>query len=147
MTLVGWIPGLEIDWTSFHERFLISKNKNWFSKLCWFWGYQNFGPIPWKFDFGIFRTFSASSRGNVIGNKRWGIFLRIFQSIFAKLVGRCPPTQTPTQMLKRGCSIFSSQGIGSRLVSFQMIFEALQSELFRFNFHSLSQSKNSRNST
>ena len=34
--------------------------------------------------------------------------------------------------------IFVSQEIGSSLVSFQMIFEALQSELFRFNFHSLS---------
>ena len=47
------------------------------------------------------------------------------------------PTQTPTKKLKSGFSIFSSQEIGSSLVSFQMIFEALQSELF----HSLS-SKN-----
>ena len=121
--------------------FSISKNKKWFSKLCWFWGYQNFGPIPWEFDFGILHEFlkmrrwrwyawanpyqnlrkcielylqqveliklsslfdfssthaisahvksnfwvvfnielfSASSRGNVIGIKRCGIFLRIF---------------------------------------------------------------------
>ena len=34
--------------------------------------------------------------------------------------------------------MFSSQGIGSGLVSFYMIFEALQSALFGFNFHSLS---------
>ena len=51
---------------------------------------------------------------------------------------RCPPTQTPTQMLKRGFSMFSSPGIGSRLVPFHMIFEALRSELFIFKFHSLS---------
>ena len=34
--------------------------------------------------------------------------------------------------------MFSSQEIGSGLVSFYMIFEALQSALFGFNFHSLS---------
>ena len=39
-----------------------------------------------------------------------------------------PPSQTPTQMLKSGFSMFSTQEIGSRLVSFQIIFEALQSE-------------------
>ena len=49
-----------------------------------------------------------------------------------------PPTQTPTQKLKTGFLIFSSQEIGSGLVSFKMIFEALQSELFRLNFPSLS---------
>ena len=47
---------------------------------------------------------------------------------------RCPPTQTPTQMLKSGFLIFRTQEIGSSLVSFQMIFEALQSELFNFHF-------------
>ena len=49
----------------------------------------------------------------------------------------CPATQTPTQKLEIGFSMFSSQEIGPSLVSFQMIFEALQSELFRFKFHSL----------
>ena len=34
--------------------------------------------------------------------------------------------------------MFSSQEIDSGLVSFYMIFEALQSALFGFNFHSLS---------
>ena len=34
--------------------------------------------------------------------------------------------------------MFSSQEISSGLVSFYMIFEALQSALFGFNFHSLS---------
>ena len=121
--------------------FSLSKNWKCFSKSCWFWGYQNFGPIPWEFDFGILHEFlkmrrwrwyawanchqnlrkcielylqqveliklsslfdfssthaisahvksnfwvvfnielfSASSRGNFIGIKRCGIFLRIF---------------------------------------------------------------------
>ena len=44
---------------------------------------------------------------------------------------------TPTQKLKSGISLFGSQEIGSTLVSLQMMFEALQSELFRFNFHTL----------
>ena len=56
---------------------------------------------------------------------------------YEKLVGRFPPTQTPTEMLKRGLSIFTSQGMESKSVSFQTIFEALQSDLFRFKFHSL----------
>ena len=34
--------------------------------------------------------------------------------------------------------MFDSQDISSGLVSFQMIFEALQSELLEFTFHSLS---------
>jgi len=38
---------------------------------------------------------------------------------------------------KSGISCFSSQEIGSSLASLEMIFEALQSELFRFKFHSL----------
>ena len=45
--------------------------------------------------------------------------------------------QIPTQMLKSVFSMFSSKEIGPSLVSFQMIFEALQSELFRFKFDSL----------
>ena len=43
--------------------------------------------------------------------------------------------QTPTQKLKSGFSTSSSRGIASSLVLFEMIFEALQSELFRFKFH------------
>ena len=39
-----------------------------------------------------------------------------------------PPTQTPTQMLKSGFSMFSSQEIGSSFLSSQMIFEALYSD-------------------
>ena len=37
----------------------------------------------------------------------------------------------------RGFPAFSSQEIGSSLVSFQMILEAAQFELVRFDFHSL----------
>ena len=43
-----------------------------------------------------------------------------------------------TQKLKIGFSMFSFQEIVSGLVSIQMIFDALQCELFRFKFDSLS---------
>ena len=43
-----------------------------------------------------------------------------------------PPNQTTTQKLKSGFHIFGSQEICSDLGSFKMIFEVLQSELFRF---------------
>ena len=45
----------------------------------------------------------------------------------------CPLTQTHTQMLKSGFSVLSSQEIGSRLISFQMILNLFQ--LFRFQYH------------
>ena len=54
-----------------------------------------------------------------------------------KFVASFPVTQTPTQMLKSGFSVLSSQEIGSRLISFQMIFESLPPELFRFQYHLL----------
>ena len=38
---------------------------------------------------------------------------------------------------KNRFSIFSSQEIGSSLVSLEMIFQALYSELFKFKFYSL----------
>ena len=53
------------------------------------------------------------------------------------VVGRCPPTQTPRQNLKIWFLTSSSQEIGSGLVSLEMIFQALQFELFRFKFHLL----------
>ena len=56
---------------------------------------------------------------------------------YEKFVGGCPPTQTPTQMLKSVFSILSSQETGSSSVSLTMIFGALQFELFRFKIHSL----------
>jgi len=42
--------------------------------------------------------------------------------------------QTPTQKSKNEFSIFPSQEIFSSLVSFEMIFDAWKSELFRFKF-------------
>ena len=47
---------------------------------------------------------------------------------------RCPHTQTPTQKLKTKFLMLRSQEIGSSLVSFEMIFEALQFELPRLMF-------------
>ena len=58
--------------------------------------------------------------------------------IYEKFAGGCPLTQTPTQKLKSGFPTSNSQGIASSLVSFQMIFEALQSEPFRLKFPRLS---------
>ena len=46
--------------------------------------------------------------------------------LYEKFVEGCPPTQTPTQMLKSVFSMISFQEIGPILVSFQMIFEALK---------------------
>ena len=57
---------------------------------------------------------------------------------YEKFDGGCPPTQPPTQKFKIRFSLFSSQEIGSSLISFQMIFKAPQSEVFRSNFNSLS---------
>ena len=37
------------------------------------------------------------------------------------------------QQLENGFSIFSSQGISSSLISFEMIFDALQSELLSYS--------------
>ena len=54
-----------------------------------------------------------------------------------KVVQGCPPTQTPKQKFKSEFWIFSSNGMGSSLVSLKMIFEALRFELFRFKFHTL----------
>ena len=34
--------------------FFIWKNRKWLSQSFWFWGYQNFGPILWEFDFENF---------------------------------------------------------------------------------------------
>ena len=48
-----------------------------------------------------------------------------------------PHTQTPTQKLKSRFSMTSSQDIGSSSVSFQMIFQAPQPEIVRFQFYSL----------
>ena len=49
----------------------------------------------------------------------------------------CPSTQSPTQKLEHGLSTLKSQGILPILVSFLMIFKALQGELFRIKIDSL----------
>ena len=54
-----------------------------------------------------------------------------------KFVRGCPPTQMPTQKLKIPFLRFNSPEIGSSLISSEMVFEALQSEIFRFKFHFL----------
>ena len=59
-----------------------------------------------------------------------------FFDLYEKFARGCPPNQTPTQKFKKYRFLtFSSQEIGSSLVSSESIFEALQSELFRLKFH------------
>ena len=58
-----------------------------------------------------------------------------------KFARGCPPTQTPTQKLKSVFERLSSQKIGSSSVSLNMIFCALQSELFNIQIL-FSESKN-----
>ena len=66
--------------------------------------------------------------------------------LYEKFVGRCPPTQRRTQMMKSRFTSFCSR-IGSSLESFWTIFVGLQS-LFRFKLHSLRlKIKKSRNPT
>ena len=36
------------------SKFLSLEICKWFSNLCWFQGYKNFGPIAWDFDFEKF---------------------------------------------------------------------------------------------
>ena len=61
----------------------------------------------------------------------------LYEFIFKTSQG-FPPTQTPTQKLKIEFSLLGPHEIGSSLVSFLMIFEAIQPELFRLMFHALS---------
>ena len=63
-------------------------------------------------------------------------FYCVYFDLYEKFARGCPP-KTPTQKLKSGFQAFSSQEIGSSLISFQMILEARQSELLKFDFHSL----------
>ena len=62
--------------------------------------------------------------------------------ICEKFVAGCPPAQTPTQKLKSRFPLFDPQEIGSTLVSFQMIFEALQSEQLKLSFYWVENLKN-----
>ena len=47
--------GIKIDGTFLHVPFFYLKKWKWLSG--WFWGYQNFCPIPLKSDFKIFTQF------------------------------------------------------------------------------------------
>ena len=58
--------------------------------------------------------------------------------LYKKFARWCSPTQTLTQTLKSWFLRFSSQKIGSSLISFKKIFKDLQSELLRFKFHIMS---------
>ena len=108
--------------------------------MCRFWEYQKFffqfpgNPIL-KFMFNFWNCVGGA-------HMRECLILKITQCIYLidlghKFARGCPPTQTPTQKLKSRFLKFSSQEIGSSLISLQMIFWALPSELFRFKFHSL----------
>ena len=66
------------------------------------------------------------------------IVVSFYSSITLALCQHLDHAQTPTQKFKYEFSIFNSQEIGSSLISFEMIFEALQSELLRFDIHSSS---------
>ena len=94
-------------------------------------------PVKWNFSavFNIiFRTFFRVQSWEFHRHQKFWIFQAHFM-IHMKSLSGCPPTQTPTQIRESGISMFSSQEIGSSLISLKMIFEALQSELFRFKFH------------
>ena len=100
---------------------------------------RNFNPRNFNFLVGFsFKTIFAPPRPITTLVSKDVEFSCASFDLYEKFARWCPPTQTPTRKFKTGISIFSSQGMGSTLVSLRMIFKALQSELFRFKFHSLS---------
>ena len=108
--------------------------------LIWFrLNPRNFNPRNFHFLVGFsFKTIFPQPPPRTILVSKDVDFFRASFDICEKFVPSCPLTQTPTQKLKSGFSTSNSQGIASSLVSFQMIFEALQSELFRLKFPRLS---------
>ena len=95
---------------------------------------------PIIFDFWsvfILKPFPSVALCDDIGIKRCEIFGTSFGQ-YKKLVRKRLLTQTPTQKFKIGFWILNSKGISSILVSFGMIFGALQSLIFWFKFYSLS---------
>ena len=93
----------------------------------------------WKFCSDLEIAWLASiMRGCLILKiiKRIKLFMR-FNFVY-KTNGIYSTSCQPTQKMKIEFSVSSSQEIGSSLVSFEMIFEALQSEIFRFKFRLLS---------
>ena len=57
--------------------------------------------------------------------------------MYEKFVQGCPPTQTPTQKFQNEFSVSVSQGNIDILVSFERIFQALQTEPPRFMIDSV----------
>ena len=84
--------------------------------------------------FGIEKVGTAS--GNHADSEDIKVFIQLPGDSF--LIFLPNPSQTPTQKLNNGFSIFIYQEIGRSLVSYEMIFEALQFELFRYKFYWLS---------
>ena len=56
--------------------------------------------------------------------------------IYEKFVAGCLPTQTPTQKFQNEFLISESHGIVDILLSFELIFQTLQTELSRFMIES-----------
>ena len=86
--------------------------------------------------FFIRNLFSSVALCDDIDIIRCRIFLRIFWYMW-KVCRILPLIDTPTQKFRSWFSVFSSQDIGSGFISFEMIFEALQSEPFRLKFQRL----------
>ena len=99
---------------------------------------RNFNPRNFNFLVGFsFKTIFAPPRPITTLVSKDVEFSCASFDLYEKFARWCPPTQTPTRKFKTGISIFSSQGMGSTLVSLRMIFKALKSELFRLKFHLL----------
>ena len=99
---------------------------------------RNFNPRNFNFLVGFsFKTIFAPPRPITTLVSKDVEFSCASFDLYEKFARWCPPTQTPTRKFKTGISIFSSQGMGSTLVSLRMIFKALKSELFRLKFHFL----------
>ena len=142
----------EFAWvTSVRVGIFFSKSPNEVSILRWsFWcaklgvliwfhtNSRNFNPRNFHFlvSFPFETIFPLSPSVTTLISEDVEFYCVLF-NISEKLVGRCPPTLTPTQNFKNEFSLSNSHEIGSSLVSFKMIFEALKSELLRFKFHSL----------
>jgi len=92
----------------------------------------------WIFDFrrSVPRKFARVWYHFELFLKLYNLSLR-FKAIH-RLNSGLKPSQTPTQKFKNRFFIITSLEIGSSLVSFQMIFQALQSEIFSFKIQLLS---------
>ena len=121
---------------------ILLRRSFWYIKsgvLIWFHlNLRNFNPRNFHFlaSFSLETIFPLLPSVTTLISEDVEFYCASFE-IFEKFVGECPSTQTPTQKLWSQFLKFSSEKISSSWVSLEMIFEALQSELFRFKFHSL----------